>query len=304
MNIDKTLKDNKSELLAYFRDRASEFLTAIMQRYAENQSDKRARAINESLNETKSQLIATILQQAEKENWSHQEKLECLLMITYCNIIVMIESRNSVRQYEYMDFSRRVGELWDPFCKLCFYYPVNDVSLFIPPLFSEVKKKLTDEVVDYINNLNITPEAKGDLIKYYDKVWSLVTSGEIQLALDLHFRSNGQKYVVDFKSGFGSNEKGNTSRLLLVASIYKNLSEDYKCLLFVRSEENNSYFNILKNSGIWEAYCGNEAYNKINEYSGYNLKSWIETNMDWANDFKPETVAYFEERNLLQYLLW
>lgn len=304
MNIDKTLKDNKTELLAYFRDRASEFLTEIKQKFAETQSDKRARAINECLNETKSKLITTILQQAEKENWTHQEKLECLLMITYCNIVVMIESRNSVRLYEYMDFSRRVGELWDPFCKLCFYYPVNDVLLFIPPLFSEVKKKLTDEIVDYINNLNISPEEKEELKKYYEKVWSLVTSGEIQLELDLHFVSQGQKYVVDFKSGFGSNEKGNTNRLLLVASIYKNLSESYKCLLFVRAEENNSYFNTLKNSGIWEAYCGSEAYVKIKEYSGYDLKSWIDTNMDWANDFKPETITHFQEQNLLQYLLW
>ena len=304
MNIDKTLKNNKTELLAYFRDRASEFLTEIKQKFAETQSDKRARAINECLNETKSKLITTILQQAEKENWTHQEKLECLLMITYCNIVVMIESRNSVRPYEYMDFSRRVGELWDPFCKLCFYYPVNDVSLFIPPLFSEVKKKLTDEIVDYINNLNISPEEKEELKKYYEKVWSLVTSGEIQLELDLHFVSQGQKYVVDFKSGFGSNEKGNTNRLLLVASIYKNLSESYKCLLFVRAEENNSYFNTLKNSGIWEAYCGSEAYVKIKEYSGYDLKSWIDTNMDWANDFKPETITHFQEQNLLQYLLW
>ena len=156
MNIDKNLKANKAELLAYFRDRASEFLTVIKEKFAESQSDKRARAINESLNETKTKLITTILQQAEKEKWTHQEKLECLLMITYCNIVVMIESRNAVRPYEYMDFSRRVGELWDPFCKLCFYYPVNDVSLFVPPLFSEVKKKLTDEIVDYINNLNIT----------------------------------------------------------------------------------------------------------------------------------------------------
>jgi hypothetical protein len=304
MNIDKTLKDNKIELLAYFTDRASEYLTAIKQKYAENQSDKRARAINGCLNETKTKLITTILQQAEKEIWTHQEKLECLLMITYCNIVVMIESRNSVRQYEYMDFSRRVGELWDPFCKLCFYYPVNDVSLFVPPLFSEVKKILTDEIVDYINALNITPEEKEELAKYYNKVWSLVMSGEIQLELDLHFISNEQKYVVDFKSGFGSNEKGNTNRLLLVASIYKNLSDSFKCLLFVRAEENNSYFNTLKNSGIWEAYCGNEAYQKIREYSGYDLKNWIDTNVDWANDFKPETIAHFEEQKLLQYLLW
>ena len=304
MNINKTIKDRKIELLSYFRDRASEALTVIKSKFAETQSDKRARAINESLNQTKSALITTILQQAEKEKWTNTEKLECILMVTYCNIVVMIESRNSVRPYEYMDFSRRVGELWDPFCKLCFYYPINDISLFIPPLFSEVKKKMTDEIADYIDSLTITAEEKQELKIYYDKVWSLVSSGEIQLELDLHFLHNDQKYVVDFKSGFGSNEKGNTNRLLLVATIYQNLDENYKCLLFVRAEENNSYFNTLKNSGIWEAYCGNEAYEKIKTHSGYDLKLWTDTNIDWANDFNNETITHFTDKNLLQYLLW
>ncbi len=46
-------------------------------------------------------------------------------MITYTNDVVMLESRNSVWKYEYMSFSRRVGELWEPFCKLCFNYPLT-----------------------------------------------------------------------------------------------------------------------------------------------------------------------------------
>ncbi len=304
MNIDKSIKDRKNELLSYFRDRASEALTIIKSKFADNQPDTRARAINESLNQTKSVLITTLLQQAEKEKWTNKEKLECILMITYCNIVVMIETRNFVRPYEYMDFSRRVGELWDPFCKLCFYYPINDISLFIPPLFSDVKKKLTNEIVEYIEDLKISLEEKEQLKIYYDKVWSLVTSGEIQLELDLHFSQKNQKYVVDFKSGFGSNEKGNTNRLLLVATIYQNLNENYKCLLFVRAEENNSYFNTLKNSGIWEAHCGNEAYTKIKKYSGYDLKLWIDANIDWANDFNTDTVTHFTNNNLLQYLIW
>lgn len=279
-------------------------MAGIKIKYADTQADKRARAINESLNQTKATLLATLLQQAEKEKWTNREKLECILMITYCNIVVMIESRNSVRAYEYMDFSRRVGELWDPFCKLCFYYPINDISLFVPPLFSEVKRKLTSEIVEYIQNLTIADEEKTVLREYYDKVWSLVTSGEIQLELDLHFSDGEQNYVVDFKSGFGSNEKGNTNRLLLVATIYQNLDENYKCLLFVRAEENNSYFNTLKKSGIWEAYCGTEAYEKIKDYSGYDLKLWTETNIDWANDFDMETITHFTDNNLLQYLLW
>jgi hypothetical protein len=304
MNIDKTIKDKKTELLSYFRNRASEVLTDIKTKFSESQADKRARAINESLNQSKDVIITTLFQQAEKEKWTNQEKLECILMITYCNIVVMIESRNAVRAYEYMDFSRRVGELWDPFCKLCFRYPINNLSLFIPPLFSEVKKKMTDEIVNYIDKLKITDDKRQELKKYYDKVWSLVSSGEIQLELDLHFSYNDQKYVVDFKSGFGSNEKGNTNRLLLVATIYQNLDENYKCLLLVRADENNSYFNTLKKSTIWDAYCGNEAYEKIKEYSGYDLKLWTDTNIDWATDFDPETTAYFTDKNLLQYLLW
>lgn len=304
MNIDKNIKDKKQELLAYFRDRAMEFLTQIKTKFANTQPNQRGEAINKALRITKDNLITTLLQQADKEKWTNQEKLEAILMITYCNIVVMIESRNSVRPYEYMDFSRRVGELWDPFCKLCFYYPINDISLFVPPLFSEVKKKMTDEIADYIDNLTISEEEKQELKRYYDKVWSLVSSGEIQLELDLHFSHNDQKYVVDFKSGFGSNEKGNTNRLLLVATIYQNLDDNYKCLLFVRAQENNSYFNTLKNSGIWEAYCGNEAYQKISEYSGYNLKQWTETNIDWASDFNAETTQHLTDKNLLQYLLW
>jgi hypothetical protein len=304
MHIDKTIKGQKLELLSYFRDRASEALTDIKVKFGEAQADKRAKAINESLSHTKTVLITTLLQQAEKEKWTNQEKLECILMITYCNIVVMIESRNSVRPYEYMDFSRRVGELWDPFCKLCFYYPINDISLFVPPLFSEVKQKMTDEITGYIDKLSISIDEKKQLKDYYAKVWGLVSSGEIQLELDLHFSHNQQKYVVDFKSGFGSNEKGNTNRLLLVASIYKNLNESYECLLFVRAEENNSYFNTLRNSGIWSAFCGSEAYAKIKEHSGYDLKLWTDTNIDWEKDFNSETTNHFADKNLLQYLLW
>ena len=304
MVIDKDIRQRKTELLTYFRNRASEFLAEIRTRLAENQSDKRAREINRLLNQTKETLIATLLQQAEREHWSNQEKLEAILLITYCNIIVMIESRNSVRTYEYMDFSRRIGELWDPFCKLCFHYPIRDISLFVPPLFSDVKRKLTTEITQYIDTLNITPDEKKELKIYYDKVWSLVTSGEVQLELDLHFVDNSQKYVVDFKSGFGSNEKGNTNRLLLVASVYQILNDGYKCLLFVRSEENNSYFNILRRSELWETYCGNAAYQKIYEYSGYDLKQWIETNIDWENDFNADTTSHLTENNLLQYLAW
>ncbi|MCK9220968.1 MAG: hypothetical protein M0P47_13095 [Bacteroidales bacterium] len=304
MNIDKTLSKKKEDLLNYFRNRAEEFLSEIKLTYGNTQFKKQASAINKALVETKDNLIAALLQKAESENWTNKEKLECILMITYSNYIVMLESRNDVWQYEYMTFSRRIGELWEPFCKLCFSYPINNVSLFIPPLFLEVKQKLAAEIETYIDKLKISAEEKGQLKKYYHKVWGLVTSGEIKLELDLHFLSKDQRFVVDFKSGFGSNEKGNTNRLLLVASIYKNLEENYKCMIFVRADENNHYFQTLKNSGIWDAYSGNEAYNKMKEYSGFDIKRWIETNVNWEADFKADTMKYFLDNNLHQYLIW
>ena len=109
MNIDKNTKDKKQELLAYFRDRASEFLTDVKTKFAATQSDKRARAINEKLNQTKDNLIATLLQKAEKEKWTNQEKLETILMITYCHIVVMIESRNSVRHMSIWTFQEELA---------------------------------------------------------------------------------------------------------------------------------------------------------------------------------------------------
>jgi hypothetical protein len=304
MEIDKSLKHRKNELLNYFRGRAEEFLGEILLTFGNEQFKKRAEAINKSLVQTKETLISTVLQKATAENWSNQEKLECILLITYTNYVVMLETRNEVWKYDYMTFSRRIGEMWEPFCKLCFYYPINDISLFIPPLFSDVKKVLVDEIEDYIETLEISSEQKSQLKKYYNKVWGLVSSGEIKLELDLHFVQNKQKFVVDFKSGFGSNEKGNTNRLLLVASIYNNLADNYQCVLFVRADENNHYFQTLRNSKVWQAFSGHETYEKITEFSGFDIKNWIATNIDWEKDFKPQTIAFFKENGLDQYLKW
>jgi len=77
-------------------------------------------------------------------------------------------------------------------------------------------------------------------------------------------------------------------------------------LIFVRSEEdeNNHYLQTLKRSGIWEVFCGNSAYNKIKEYSGYDIKKWIDKNVDWENDISSEFYSFLQSRDLLKYLRW
>lgn len=304
--IDNSLKSRKHELLTHFRNRGAESLQEIKSIYGSTQFKSQASAINKATIETRDNILKALEQKAAKEKWDNKDTLESILMITYTSYIVMIEYRNDVWPYEYMTFSRRIGELWQPFCRLCFEHSLKELSLFIPPLFSEVKRNLSNEIEDYIKRLHITKEQKRQLMKYYEKVWSLVTSGEIKLELDLHFEQGKNRYVVDFKSGFSSNEKGNTNRLLLVAIIYKNLGENYRCLLLVRADEdrNNNYFQILKNSGVWDAYCGKEAYEKMNKHTRFDIKRWIEANVDWTQDFRTDTMQYFRENNLDQYLKW
>lgn len=305
--IDRNIKNKKAELLDYFRNRGKEFISAVKQQYADTEYKERASSVNKLLIEAKETLLKILEQKSKKEEWTSQEILEGVLMITYTNYIAMIEARNEVWQYEYMSFARRIGELWEPFCQLCWEYPVNkNINYFVPPLFKDVREKLSKEIEDYINKLNISDTEKAELKKYYQKAWILVTSGEIQLELDLHFENETNKFVVDFKSGFSSNEKGNTNRLLLVASIYKVLDEGHKCLLFVRSseEKNNHYLQTLKKSGLWTVYCGTETYQQIYEITGFDLATWLKTNVKWSEDFNEKIYSHFQQNNLIQYLEW
>ncbi len=305
MEITKDLRNNKEGLLRYFRSRSNEILSELALQYSVADYKKRASALNKEIIRSKDNLLYILLETAKNEKWTNLELLECILMITYTNDVVMLEARNSVWPYEYMAFSRRVGELWEPFCKLCFNYPLTNIRLFVPPLFSEVKQNLTTEIDTYIDGLKIKSDEKKQLKKYYDKVWNLVTSGEIQLECDLHFTDGTKKYIVDFKSGFSSNEKGNTNRLLLVGSIYKNIDvEDYQCLIFVRSTENNHYLTTLQNSGVWNTSCGTNTYDKIRHYTGFDIHSWIENNIDWMNDFSLEMRDTVINNNLQNYLIW
>ena len=180
------------------------------------------------------------------------------------------------------------------------------VTPFIPPLFSTVRVGLRNEIEGYIAALNLSKAEIKELLEYYDKVWILVDSGEISLQLDFHARINNRRVNIDFKSGFGSNEKGNTNRLLMVATIYQKLGESYDNVLLVRAREdlNNDNFKKLKNSTVWHAYCGTEAYLKIGEYTGFDLQAWIKQNIDWPADLLPSTITHFTENDLMKYLEW
>ena len=308
LQIDADFGSRKDDLLAYLRSRTKELLGDVTRQHGTTQFKKCASAINKALGQERIAVESVIVQKAAKNSWSNTAHLRAKLLLMHCTNVVMLESRNSVWPYEYMAFSRRIGELWEPFVTSCFAIPVaDDVSLFVPPLFDDIRERLTQEVREFITHLAIHDDEKETLLRYYDQAWQLVTSGEIKLELDLHFTHDNVRHVVDCKSGFGSNEKGNTNRLLLVASIYRNIEpQEYRCMLFVRSaeDENNNYLQTLKNSGLWDVYCGAETYPKVLEFSGFDLGQWITDNVCWSDDLAQDCYQYLTENDLAKYLTW
>lgn len=293
---------DKSEWIAFFTQKANEKKKEICARY--KSQNERASRINKYISNMRDESIQWI--KSNCKDLSQIELLNEILTITYASYIVMLELRNSVWHYDYMAFSRRIGEMWEPFCKLSFEYSINPLKIIDPPVFQDVQTEKMNDAIEYINNLDVSDEIKQELKNYYAIPWTMVDSGGISLALDLHFEQDGIHYNCDFKSGFNSNEKGNTNRLLLVASIYNTIGEIERTLLFVRQDEddNNHYLQTLKNSPYWEVYCAKDCYAAMERFTGFNMREWIDENIDWKEDISPEFREHLERNNLLKYLTW
>lgn len=250
--------------------------------------------------------LILIKRQAIAEKWDNERLLNEILCMTYVSYIVMLEYRNKVWPYEYMAFARRIGELWEPFCRLAFEYPVKELRIINPPDFEDVQRGIRKSATEYIDSLEVSEDIKEELKRHYSIPWTMVDSGGIKLALDLHFEQAGIHYNCDFKSGFSSNEKGNTNRLLLVASIYNSLGDIEKTLLFVRQseDENNHYLQTLKNSPYWDVYCADDCYAAIKSFTGFDIRSWLDSNADWIYDISDELRTHLRENDLLKYLTW
>lgn len=301
---DTAMIKTKAQWISTFRD-VGDTILADLEKTKKSRKDM-ASEINKCIKEYREQEIKRIETIAKTDAWNNQTLLNEILMLTYASYIVMLEYRNKVWEYEYMAFARRIGELWEPFCKLAFDFPVKALSIIDPPNFDEVQTKIKSNAAEYIDSLDLSREIKEELKRHYDIPWTMVDSGGIKLGLDLHFEQDGIHYNCDFKSGFSSNEKGNTNRLLLVASIYNSLGEIEKTILFVRQPEddNNHYLQTLKNSPYWDVYCANDSYAAMREFTGFDMRKWLDENADWQNDISEEFRQHLQENDLLKYLTW
>lgn len=292
----------KTNLLKCFRNEMNKFILTLPKSNTAKNKKNNAGKVNKYVKKLRDDLISSVTNEVKDK----EMLLEKILLIQYVTYVIMLEYRNKVWEYEYMAFSRRIGEIWEEFCKIPFDFPAEDIEIIEPVDFQVHKQEIQQEVHDYIFGLEISDEEKNKIQEYFDCVWMLVESGEISLSLDLHFKTPTMRYNVDYKSGFSSNEKGNTSRLLLVGNIYNSMETEYKNLIFVRQneEENNHYFQTLKNSPYWTAYCGEEAYKKIGEFTGVNLRKWMDDNIDWQNDISKEFKESLSKNDILKYLTW
>ena len=295
---------SKEQWLKDFRTYAETILSPL-QASRKSRNDK-ASEINKQIKAYRDEKLILIKRQAIAEKWDNERLLNEILCMTYVSYIVMLEYRNKVWPYEYMAFARRIGELWEPFCRLAFEYPVKELRIINPPDFEDVQLGIRKSATEYIDSLEVSEDIKEELKRHYSIPWTMVDSGGIKLALDLHFEQAGIHYNCDFKSGFSSNEKGNTNRLLLVASIYNSLGDIEKTLLFVRQseDENNHYLQTLKNSPYWDVYCADDCYADIKSFTGFDIRSWLDSNADWIYDISDELRTHLRENDLLKYLTW
>lgn len=223
------------------------------------------------------------------------------MIIQYCCTVVGLEYRNRVWPYEYMAFSRRIGELWEAFCRAAWTYPaVTDLARIAPPNFANVRQVMIERIKSNLGAHGNYDEIMADISILFEII------GEINMKEDEVFQKNNIPYVIDFKSGFGSNEKGNMLRLLTVGRAYHIWNHETKLMLLVRQYENNNYLKVLLRSGLWEVYTGAAAYEKIEDITGAEIQSIRADVIDWKNDLSEEFYEYLKSQptDLTNYLVW
>ena len=225
---------------------------------------------------------------------------EDYLMLNYCYLISMIETRHTIWEYEYMAFSRRMGEVWENFCATCWELPASKVSRIQPPNESIIKGKIKES----ISLLELNKPQNASILETIETIFSL--SGKISLKLDMLSSNGRHKIGIDFKSGFGSNEKGNTDRLLTVGKTYKYLFPDCELYILVRQEENNHYLEVLRKSGVWQVHCGEKAYSVISEITDINIGDFVKQEVDFERDLSDKVLDSLQKSipDCSKYLKW
>ena len=282
----------KLDIFSYFHDNLRQIAIDI----ADSQIDRKKKStqINNAIDSVKKNLSTKLLCVYPNIN-----KSKLLMTLQYCYSVISLEYRNKVWPYEYMAFSRRNGELWERFCKSAWdNSQLPSLCRIDAPNFNDVKNKFKNRIISYTND-NPYQEC---FINDIDSIFELV--GEINMIEDEMFNLNGSNYIIDFKSGFGSNEKGNMLRLIAVGKAYKHWDPNVNLLFLVRQNENNNYLETIRKSGLWDVRCGDAAYNRIDELTGAGICEIRKDVIDFRRDLSPAFWDYLSKNSLTSYLNW
>jgi len=228
--------------------------------------------------EEQTKQIFSILKNLRDERCRDAKNLDEILKYEYAYICAALNMRNRVWEYNLMDFSRRVGEFWESFCKAAFRNA--PLKMYKPPAFEIVRNQL----------------------KIPLKLQPLV--GDVNLKQDVSFHHNRRLYVVDLKGSFNSNEKGHIERLVRVGVVYGLWRPRSKRLILVREPDDNNHYYLQKLSSCWEVYSGTHAYEKIKEITNVDLKTWVEKNVNFQKHLDDKILTVIREQKLEKYLMW
>ncbi|MDC1418826.1 hypothetical protein N8264_07210 [Candidatus Thioglobus sp.] len=233
------------------------------------------------------------------------QPFENLILNNYCYILSILESRHKISPYIDIEFSRRIGELWENFCKVSLNNPYSKILPYNPPKISSFYDHLSNDLITSEESQNINSESRLEKNNLFLLLKDLL--GDIDLKLDYNGIDNNEEVLgIDFKSGFGSNEKGNTQRILQVGKIYKYIAPNIDLKLVVRQDENNNYLKKIEMSGVWDVIKGKDAYAFLTSISGCDINLFVENHVNFEDDMESEIYVDLglKIKNRDRYLKW
>ena len=282
----------KQEIFDYFRMNLSATTQTIQNSNLPQKT--KSKQINQAVEDVRVQLTPILF-----NNHPELDVSKLYMLLQYCYTVMSLEYRNMVWPYEYMAFSRRNGELWERFCKAAWdNSQVPNLSRIEAPEFDDVRNSFRDRIIGYTDN----NENQQLIVNDMDSIFAMV--GEINMKQDEMFISNDINHIIDFKSGFSSNEKGNTFRVLAVGRAYKHWDPNVNLLFLVRQNENNNYLEMIRRSNLWAVHCGDEAYRKIDELTNAGIAEIRREAIDFQNDLSTGFWNYLDANDLTDYLDW
>ena len=288
-----TLMDIKRHYLDQLHDALPAIVSEVKSGRGSHQNQ--AKSVNKSISELRESLVDQM-----PSDVSSDEKQNRLIILQYCVSVASLEYRHAVWPYEYMALSRRVGELWERFCSSAWDITSQpNVKRMEPPSFDDVLSRITDDI------LSASKDAERDSVaKTIDDIKDFI--GEINMVEDEVFTVGNVPHVIDFKSGFGSNEKGNMLRLRAVGKAYRLWNRDTKLLFLVRQEQNNNYLEVIKREGLWDVHCGSDAYSQIDAITGSDMNEIRREVIDFESDLSAQFWSDLNSHlsDLSGYLRW